>query len=294
MPAAPPIWPQQWAQDAWQQPRFLPFAVADRVFRSTDDLLFATATTQRDRPALQHDPTTGMPQYTGGYTWFAMISPAHAEVDSTARDMTDSSSGPDLAAVNTTRQFNVSVIVCNNRILDVPANLAPEPRPGEWMVPAQVTGLGLSGGEVTLYPQNQNQAEFGWLANVHPGQWVMLSAIAVSQEPRNNSGNTVAWPRFQMLADWYRIVAVDDGSALTNPPPPFTPFRSVTLHGSDWRTLDASGNPIQFAPLTTLTYTAPFSGTVHVSVFATFVEGVIGVYQKTITLDGDSAWALPQ
>jgi hypothetical protein len=275
LPIAPPIWPQQWAQDAWQNPRFMPFGVADRIFRATDDLQFTAATTQRDRPALLHD-STGMPQYVGGYTWFAMIAPARAEADLKATEFRDASSNPDLTALNSTRQFDVWVIVCNNRILDVPANPAPEPRPGEWMVPVAPIISGLGGGDITVGTSGtaqQQAAQAGWLAGVHPGQWVMLSTIMVSLEVRNNGGNPVNWPRFQTIADWYRVVAVDDGSALSAT----GGSRYVTLHGADFppsTALQPAGNPLQ-------------------PVFATFVEGVVGVYQKTITLDGDSAWGLP-
>jgi len=59
-----------------------------------------------------------------------------------------------------------------------------------------------------------------------------------------------------------RIVGVGDVIA-GNPA-----SRYITLHGADWPLTLTSGHPM----------------------FATIVDGVTGVYQKTITLDGSSSW----
>ena len=66
----------------------------------------------------------------------------------------------------------------------------------------------------------------------------------------------------RLIADWYRIVGVGDVIA-GNPAQRF-----VTLHGADW----------------------PMAATRAQPLFATVVNGVTGVFQKTITLDGSSSW----
>jgi hypothetical protein len=46
---------------------------------------------------------------------------------------------------------------------------------------------------------------------------------------------------------------------------------------------------VQFANLNTVNVVGV--GTVYIYAYATVVEGVVGVYQKTITVDGDSPFA---
>ena len=135
----------------------------------------------------------------------------------------------------------------------------------------------------------------------------MLSGITVTGEIRNNGGSPVYWPRLRTIANWYRIVAVDDGTPLF----PSGGFRDVTLNGPDWPqgaqwddpAFNGTGQtpPVQFGNL------SPNSGVqfanlnhvnvvglpnpVYIYAYATVVEGVVGVYQKTITIDGDSPFA---
>ena len=89
-----------------------------------------------------------------------------------------------------------------------------------------------------------------WLEKLKPGDWIMLSA----------SVTTLNGPRTWL--DWYRITAVDDKAELAS-----KNIRWVTLHGPDWPSVSYLSN-----------------------VYATIVDGVVGVYQKTITLDGTSSW----
>ena len=72
----------------------------------------------------------------------------------------------------------------------------------------------------------------------------------------------------RLFLDWYRIVGVGD----VNPPitndTSIGNDRFVTLHGPDWPTAVTAGQ----------------------QVYATIVDGVTGVFQKSITLDGSSSW----
>src|SRR6185437_3454826 len=117
-----------------------------------------------DRPTLGFTyDSTGTnrqePLYQGNYSWFATIAPASNQVDAVAANMRDSVVNPDVSALMNTRQYNVSVVVCQNRVVDMPKTpLADDVLPGEWMVPAKVNPASLGGGEVTLYAA-QNPAD---------------------------------------------------------------------------------------------------------------------------------------
>ncbi|HEY4310756.1 MAG TPA: hypothetical protein VGN12_15000 [Pirellulales bacterium] len=320
-------WPQPWFQSTstasatiQTQPRFMPLTVADRIFRSNSDLIFNPlnpTNPSSDRPTLGFTyDTTGTnrqePLYQGNYSWFATVSPASAQVDATAANLQDTVMHPDSSALMNTRQYNVSVVICQNRVVDMPPTpLTDDILPGEWMVPAKINPGSLGGGEVTLYaaqnptdpdPQRaQHQAD--WLATLKPGQWLMLSGITVAGEMRQGSGGPIYWPRFRTIANWYRILAVDDGTALTSA----GGFRNVTLNGPDWPqgvqwddpAFNGTGNTppvlfgtspppigVQFANLNMVNVVGV--GSVYIYAYATVVEGVVGVYQKTITVDGDS------
>jgi type II secretory pathway pseudopilin PulG len=336
--ALPPVpaqnfkpWPNYWFQSTTRNPtiqyypRIMPFVAADRIFRSTDDLVFnpqnlANPASDRPTQAFAYDqastPNRLEPLYQGNYSWFATISPASAQSDSTSQDMQDIVTNPDPAALLNTRQFNVSVVICNNRVLTLPSlsptTAAPSDTiPGEWQVPARVEPGSLGGGEVTLFANTPAQAS--WMTTIKPGQWLMLSGITVAGEIRNDvaGGNIVYWPRMRTIANWYRIVATDSITDPQNPPP----FRSITVSGPDWPQgnqwddTPVTGNPppvlfganpppqgVQFAALNTLTtpstYTYP-NQPINIYAYATIVEGVVGVYQKTITVDGDSPFSAP-
>ncbi len=287
-------------------------------FRSRDDLIFNPQDLTNplsDRPTLgfsydQLTPPNGPnrlePSYQGSYSWFATVAPSSAQVDSTPEDLLDSVNNPDASALYNARQFNVSVVVCQNRIPDMPVNLRTDTTPGEWQVPAKVNPGSLGGGEVTLYANNGTQA--AWMATLKPGQWLMLSGITVSGEVRHDPTITTTfyyWPRFRTITNWYRIVATD---AIDDPlSPPL--LRNLTLNGPDCRRgfsgtiphlmaratlrlsqFGATPPPqgVQFVNLNTVNVGA---GPVYIYAYATVVEGVVGVYQKTITIDGDSPFA---
>jgi hypothetical protein len=287
----------------------MPFAAADRIFRSADDLAFNVldpTDRTRDRPtrSMNYDSGVTQPlpqqvQYQGNYSWFVMIAPSQGESDTTAGDLgVDPILSPDTKALTASRQFTASVVVCQNRVLDVPPppSIAADFRPSEWMVPANVYAGGLGGGDVTLY--GVDGVRSAWLAGVRPGSWLMLSGITVSAEIRMdlNTGSQVYWPKFKPVADWYRIVAVDDGSGLT----PTGGMLNVTLAGSDWPQPNFYPNPVNFGatppiPGVQLVNLNPnsnpiLSGT-PIYTYATVVEGVVGVYQKTISFDGDSLFS---
>jgi len=337
LPAIPGLWPQPWIQSQANTPtiqatpRIMPLVTAERIFRSADDLVFNPQNPQSpasDRPtqAFAYDAATGTkrqePLYQGGYSWFATVAPAPAEANGSAHELRDSVIFPDPNALRTARQYTVSVVVCQNRNTDMNPLLATDTTPGEWMVPARVNPGSLNGGEVTLFADrtqadvdpNREQDRAAWLGTLRPGQWLMLSGITVSGEIRTDGSNMYFWPRFRTVANWYRIVAVDDGANL-NKGTPYPGYRNVTLTGPDWpqgiqqddTILGTGANQVdfnvlaaappsvhlgvQFAALTKVQSNSFWGSPVNIYAFATVVEGVVGVYQKTITLDGDSAFS---
>jgi type II secretory pathway pseudopilin PulG len=306
----PPTWPLPWFEGDWLHPRFMPFAAADRIFRAADDIAFNPldpTDRTRDRPtrSMNYDSGISQPlppqvQYQGSYSWFVMIAPSLGESDSTASDMAvDPVLLPDTNALSGTRQFTASVVVCQNRVLDVPATFTTSdpkaPLPGEWMVPALVTGGGIGGGEVQLIAADK--AHVNWLGGLRPGSWLMLSGLTVSAEIRMDpdSSSWVYWPKFKPVAEWYRIVAVDDGSGLTSA----APYLNVTLAGTDWPQPPAPTWPINFGTIQANYLTTPGVQFVdlnsmygqNIYTYATIIDGVVGVYQKTISFDGDSLFA---
>ncbi|HVU86626.1 MAG TPA: hypothetical protein VHD36_04860, partial [Pirellulales bacterium] len=122
-------WPNPWFQSTTGNPtiqllpRIMPLVAADRIFRSTDDLIFNPqnlANAQSDRPtqAFAYDSSSTNrlePLYQGNYSWFATISPSSEQADATPQDMQDTVLNPDPTALLNTRQYTVSVVVCNNR-----------------------------------------------------------------------------------------------------------------------------------------------------------------------------------
>ena len=310
-----PAWPNPWFESAWTQPRVMPFAVADRIFRSSDDVLYNAVDVNHTRPTVTEDGS-GTPQYQGSYSWFVTIAPTGSEVDenSTTNLSNDPVMNPDPSALVKSSQFTVSVVVCQNRQLDLPLNQPPaDVPPSEWMVPllapsttplppGQPQGLlpGLGGGEAVLAaPVNSNQAT--WLAGLQPGQWLMLSGILVSAELRTDTNNnTYWWPHFRTVADWYRIVAVDDASNLQT-----YGTRNVTLQGPDWpqpinQQSSINFNTLQQTPIPGVQFvnlnpaSNPILHGMPIYTYATVVQGVVGVFQKTITLDQGSPFTPPQ
>jgi hypothetical protein len=258
---------------------FVPMAFqqADRVFRSSDERSYtdpatvAAAGNMRPTMVYNYDSSANRVQSStlGNDSWFITVFPSAAEAKYAASNFTAST------PVSTARQYKVSVVVCNKRDFTLPlgATGTNSPPPGERMLTVTTQAGSVGGGDVVLTAPSNALPD--WI-NVRPGQWILLTCYV---------GPAVIPPAGQLFADWYRIVSVGDvaGSPAT---------RFVTLQGADWPltqvyTKIVSGVPV---PTTLLTEINAVGGTAPL-VFATVVEGVTGVYQKTITLDGNSSWA---
>ncbi len=248
-------------------------AAADRVCRLNDDLAFVPSSDTKGPPAMSYlydkQPYTSSSkrmtrQFDGNYCWLVTLAPAVTEMTTNtasgfvAQPIPIPTGGnpstwtPGNLAAWTTRQYSVSIAICYKRDLsDYGTQLSPPSNPPP---PAErmVQAQMTSGLGGGEVQLSGNAA---WLEKLKPNQWIMLSAKV--PDPLTASG-TRTW------LDWYRITAVDDGADLSNGK------RWVTLHGADWLLpSQASGAP---------------------QVYATIIDGIVGVYQKTITLDGNSQW----
>ena len=260
---------------SWSQ---MTYSMADRLCRLGDDLAFIKPDDAKLPPAMSYsyDSPGGnrmTRQFEGNYCWLVTVAPAVTEMGTDTRSgfMAPPPAGwtPPAGwnqATWTTRQYTVSVAVCYKRKLS--DYITPDAVRAERMVSATVA-TGLGGGEVVL--ETRPPANKTWLEKLKPGAWLMLSATvptldangSPATDPNNNNQ-----PITRMHLDWYRINAVDDGADLAS-----SGQRHVTLHGPDWPT-SAVVN----------------AASVPIATYATLVDGVVGVYQKTITLDGTSPW----
>jgi len=242
-------------------PVAMSYALADRIFRSSDEGQYTDPATGpaagNMRPTMKFntDASSNRTQSStlGSDSWFMTVLPTMAETSSTLN--------PSYA-----RQFAASVVVCNKRDLTLPPAGASvdTPPPGERMLSATMVGTGIGGGDVQVFAPNASsppQPLKDWIS-VRPGQWILLSAYVLVPAYPGDANNPPRPAVQRLIADWYRVVGVGDVVSGSNPP-----SRYVTLHGADW--------PVALT---------------GASLFATIVDGVTGVYQKTITLDGSSSW----
>jgi hypothetical protein len=117
---------------------------------------------------------------------------------------------------------------------------------------AHLAGFGLGGGELFVTGTAADTA-------LRPGHWVMVCGYY---------GNpSLNMPVFR----WYRVVTV--GELETDKSPA---LRAITLAGPDWIGATNQTDPSQWLCKPT-----------HIAVF----EGCIGVYEKTVHLEGPSVWS---
>ncbi len=116
---------------------------------------------------------------------------------------------------------------------------------------AHLAGFGFGGGELFVSGKPADTA-------IRSDSWVMVCGYY---------GNpSLNLPVFR----WYRVVTVGEYEADKNPA-----FRAITLAGPDWIGVTDQTNPSQWLCKPT-----------HLAVF----EGCVGVYEKTVHLEGPSSW----
>lgn len=305
MPLAPPL-PMQ-------------FSVADRLMRSTDDVLFEydpaslrimkRAAGQPDdfdqRPlaitnAPGNAPSAYAPNFAGEYSWIATVSRVPS-------DMTQGVTAADL------HRFQVTVVVLQNRDLTLwtgAGGITAEEPPSERQVYAMFTQYGgmsnqstapfYGGGGLQLYvyegasPVAAGAPSRHWLDNIKPNTYLMLTAPFV-----DSMDTGVPYPRL----GWYRITNVDDGPN-QDPNNSARWYRNLTVAGGDWPALwyqwtNGNGMPTAavtqlwlgadpMAPDNMLPYASakPAATPNQVPVaYCTLMTGSIAAYDEVITLD---------
>jgi hypothetical protein len=245
----------------------------ERMFRSEDDLVFELPSDETKRPNVVWGSDDRI-QSAGDYTWLATVVPSPWPYPVTP------------APIAAPKAFSVSVAVCYKR-----SPLAPLPAiadrgdgpPSERVLYADFIsgGVGYGGGDVLLRlpiksgdpnsdPANVEKSDF---PKVRPGQWIMLGGWTQPAAPI---------PPHEVY-HWYRVVATggdpsyaDSGtnpaSASGNP----EWFLEATLAGPDW------------AADSTMYQDADGAGAGALTLYATVIDGVVGVYTKTIEVD---SWA---
>ncbi len=226
--------------DSPNPPWTITLAVAERIFTSHDDLALELPD-DRDVPSIALTKNVGgnpvRRQFRGNFSWMFTVFPVR-DSGATSTDM-----------------FTVSVVVFERRRLELNPGLAAndaryDPEPPERMVLSDsiiVDGTpfdnrvlaGVGGVDTHLVvPEDQR----GYLANVRPHEWVLLSGI-------DPSGLKPA------MFHWYRIIMVD-GETLPHPQNSSYVYRHVMLAGPDW-------DP-------------------DLATYVSLFEGAVGVYEKTV------------
>ena len=156
-------------------------------------------------------------------------------------------------------QYVLSVVVFHQRPADLAIN-------GEYERVLNVYVVdGTTGGEVQIYwpatAQNQTNDDLAEIRlKLKANDWIMLAGNIIYTDTTSGMPVQKTVPRFQ----WYRVSDCDDVSyeaATATPALPARYERTVTLIGQDWIWSSLSNQQ------------------------ATIVEGVIGVYEKTVRLE---------
>lgn len=251
----------------------MPFAAADRLFRSGDDLEFTIYSDKIKKP-LQSFSTVQTKvgafnanqrlarQSHGDFSWMVVISPEPYE----ALGVPDPVSGAALVAGNaaTTRMFSVAVVVFFKRDLTVNTVVPPnDPKRSERAI--TIDFLGIGSGEARIRPatggSNLNPDQADQALRVLKDQWLMAyGPFADPRFPTLGQQTITAWYRIASSAD---VVQKDSNGY----------YRSVKLMGRDW-------------PAPSSNTAVALSG-----ISGMMINGIVNVYEKTFVLDGTSAWS---
>lgn len=255
--------------------------VADRVFRSQDDLVFDEFAADPDGRPVQSFDLTSTPQFLGNYSWLVTVSPV---MGGAARMSSDRS------------EFTVSVVVIQNRVLLEPSAAIGDrigTAPSERTVYADfIDNVGWRGGTVRLrLPVRDGDpneapapAEQSDMPAVQPGQWIMLGAwlrdpmvffpdaTAATPTPTDLSLDRRAVFRWYQVTVANDLQYVDAANSVSGLP---EWIQEVVISGADvW--------PVN-EPFVNIYFDAD-EDTTYPTLHAVIVDGVVGVYEKTVQL----------
>ena len=266
-------------------PPQLTMGSAERIFRSSDDLMFGLPDGEPDaRPrALLRGPTGGTKgarQFTGDYSYMITVVPVR-NID--AATVYEDGTTNVLPPAGGEQTYTVSVVVFQKRVLDVPeldAAKRGELPPTERLVYLDFTsGVTAGGGDVQLRLPGGALQDF---AAVRPGRWIMLASIGWQPfvPPPPNFPEYIDEEAPSHFG-WYRITScgeprIEGGEVV----------QDAHLSGADW-TQDAN-NPDTGAPMFYSTDRDADGDLVDMTIHAVIPDGVVNVYEKTMRLDSRS------
>ncbi len=243
----------------------VPFAL--QTTASADDTIFTYPANDTNATASgQFNSAMGKRSFGDQFTWVATIMPMGlAPLLPTGPDADPNHSGginPNPSGVNCNYYCNknlaiLSVVVFNQRNFNLSPAGSPPIAP-ERAAKVQFPGGGVAGGDLTLTALSTDPNGYGLTVKV--GQWIMLGWMVQYQYPFNAlaaNQTTQVSPCFR----WYRVVSAAPVAGGT---------RNITVSGPDINT---------------------GSSMVSGSAFAFIYDGAVGVYEKTIRLDGPSMWS---
>lgn len=256
------------------------------------------------------DLVVGVPAIQGDYSWFVTFSPNLTEMISLDELQENGGPGglapavpsseqraafmtPDPAAFRaqsgrgrTLRQFDASVVVVYKRPFeDLSAISATDTRRSERMAWFDFTGG--NGGRLRL-SQIKGLGDAEANLAVRPNEWICLIGSYNHPSIRDSGGLLPVW-----VLMWHRVISVADKVEELGNAGSGEYARNVTLVGPliDQRRI-AAVSP-SGAAATADMIDADGDPRTGFSAFAVVIPGIVGVYQKTVSLDGASSYALP-
>lgn len=286
--------------------------VAGRFFQANDDLVFATPADKIQRPmqvfqqqsaasgvtlnildtnGVSHTVRPAYRQFQGDYSWLVTVSPTLtelfnlSELDFATVNALDAQKIRRSGDAATARQYAVTVVIFHKRELSDITTLARSNVDGralpERMCWVDFDTLNTATARLRVHDM-PGEIEAEKYLNVRVNQWIALSGRFVNATLRN-----VGLSNAQVALQWYRVVGVR-GSVYQDDPQSNIWYRDVTLQGRPWFEVGTRAQtPVQFIDADG----DPSKGLV-ITAYGTILDGVIAVYEKTMTLDGVSLWSV--
>lgn len=263
------------------QPPAMPLVAADRVFRSTDDVVFGMPDGEPDgRPFAALGSGQQVRQFTGDYSYLITVVPLVEGNNAKALEADGVTPKPPMILQQPQQSCTVSVVVLQKRLLAVPpSTLADRGNlpPTERVVFCDfISGVGLGGGDVQLRLPNAPLSDF---PEATPGRWLMLAGWQFHQ----GAASAFTADEVPAVFRWYRVASAGEPRIEND-----EVKQDVTLSGPDWWTREVLDMTTAAPNDTANPYLDVDNTTPAPTVHAILIDGVVGVYEKTIRSNGDT------
>ncbi len=249
--------------------------VAERIFRSSDDVIFSIPERKGVRPTAVLSTSGSTAQSLvanqGDYSWAVLAVPNPLEAYGVPVTGTAVAGGDSMQ----TRQYTAYVMVFYKRDLTQVGDLTASDVKGRLNERAAVVqflsagGLQFGSSEATVYISGvDNQLEAEQALALRAGEWLLVTG----QQPW-----AVDPSRNITVAQWYYILSADDqvqpltGSSVKN-----GWYRNVRLSGRDWNVRGSKPPPV-------IENNNPWG-------FGVILSGLQGVYEKVVLRESDNLW----